>query len=140
VKVSDVIRASENDGWRQVAQRGSHRQFKHSTKVGRVTVAGKPSNDLVLGTLNSVFEAGRSQRNPMMRYAVVTERADGNYAAYVPDLPGCVAAGPTIQTVEQEIREAIRFHIDGMHADGLPVPEPSSPAEYVETSPISWGR
>jgi predicted RNase H-like HicB family nuclease len=67
-----------------------------------------------------------------MRYAVVIERADGNYSAYVPDLPGCVATGPTILTVEQEIREAIRFHIDGMRADGLPVPEPSSLAEYVE--------
>jgi predicted RNase H-like HicB family nuclease len=62
---------------------------------------------------------------------VVTERADGNDSAYVPDLPGCVAAGPTIQTVEQEIREAIRFHIDAMHADGLPVPVPSSAAEYA---------
>ena len=68
----------------------------------------------------------------MMRYAVVIERADGNYSAYVPDLPGCVATGPTIQSVEQDIREAIRFHIDGMRADCLPVPEPSSLAEYVE--------
>jgi predicted RNase H-like HicB family nuclease len=68
----------------------------------------------------------------MMRYAVVIERAEGNYSAYVPDLPGCVATGPTIPAVEQEIREAIRFHIDGLLADGLPVPEPSSLAEYVE--------
>ena len=67
-----------------------------------------------------------------MRYAVVIERAAGNYSAYVPDLPGCVATGPTIPTVEQEIRDAIRFHIDGLRADGLPVPEPSSIAEYVE--------
>jgi predicted RNase H-like HicB family nuclease len=67
-----------------------------------------------------------------MRYAIVIEKADGNYSAYVPDLPGCVAAGPTVMAVEQEIRDAIRFHIDGLKADGLPVPGPTSIAEYVE--------
>lgn len=67
-----------------------------------------------------------------MRYAVVIERADGNFSAYVPDLPGCVATGATVEAVEAEIRDAIRFHIDGLKADGLPVPTPSSLAEYVE--------
>ena len=67
-----------------------------------------------------------------MRYAVVIEKADGNYAAYVPDLPGCVATGTTIKDVETEIREAIRFHIDGLKADGAAVPVPTSIAEYVE--------
>jgi predicted RNase H-like HicB family nuclease len=68
-----------------------------------------------------------------MRYAVVIEKANDNYSAYVPDLPGCVATGPTVETVEDEIREAIRFHIDGLKADGLPIPAPTSIAEYVET-------
>ena len=67
-----------------------------------------------------------------MRYAVVIEKAEDNYSAYVPDLPGCVATGPTVQAIEQEIREAIRFHIDGLKEDGLPVPQPTSMAEYVE--------
>ena len=67
-----------------------------------------------------------------MRYAVVIEKPGDNYSAYVPDLPGCVATGPTVEAVEQEIRVAIRFHIDGLRADGLPVPAPSSLAEYVE--------
>jgi len=67
-----------------------------------------------------------------MRYAVVIEKADGNYSAYVPDLPGCVATGATIAEVESEIREAIRFHIDGLKADGAAVPEPTSIADYVE--------
>ncbi|MEA3024952.1 MAG: hypothetical protein QOF91_237 [Alphaproteobacteria bacterium] len=68
-----------------------------------------------------------------MRYAVVIEKADGNYSAYVPDLPGCVATGTSVKEVETEIRDAIRFHIDGLEADGQPVPQPSSIAEYVET-------
>jgi predicted RNase H-like HicB family nuclease len=68
-----------------------------------------------------------------MRYAVVIEKADGNYSAYVPDLPGCVATAPSVEAVEEEIRSAIRFHIDGLIADGAEVPEPTSLAEYVET-------
>jgi predicted RNase H-like HicB family nuclease len=67
-----------------------------------------------------------------MRYAVVIEKADANYSAYVPDLPGCVATASTIAAVEQEIRAAIRFHIDGLKADGLPVPAATSIAEYVD--------
>ena len=68
----------------------------------------------------------------MKRYAVVIEKADGNYSAYVPDLPGCVATGPQVQAIEAEIRDAIRFHIEGLQADGLDVPEPTSIAQYVE--------
>ena len=67
-----------------------------------------------------------------MRYAVVIEKGDGNYAAYVPDLPGCVATGATIQETEREIQQAILFHLEGLRADGLPIPEPSSRVEYVE--------
>jgi predicted RNase H-like HicB family nuclease len=67
-----------------------------------------------------------------MRYAVVIEKAGGNYSAYVPDLPGCIATGATVEEVEAEIREAIRFHIEGMREDGSPIPEPTTLAEYVE--------
>ena len=67
-----------------------------------------------------------------MRYAVVIEKADGNYSAYVPDLPGCVATGATVKDAEREIRDAIRFHIDGLKEDGQPVPQPTSIADYVE--------
>jgi predicted RNase H-like HicB family nuclease len=68
-----------------------------------------------------------------MRYAVVIEKAGGNYSAYVQDLPGCVATGDTVIEVENEIREAIRFQIEGLKADGIAIPEPTSIAEYVET-------
>jgi predicted RNase H-like HicB family nuclease len=67
-----------------------------------------------------------------MRYAIVIEKAQGNYSAYVPDLPGCVAAAPTVEAIEEQIRDAIRFHIDGLEADGLPVPAPTSIADYVD--------
>ena len=67
-----------------------------------------------------------------MRYAIVIENAGKNFSAYVPDLPGCVATGATPEEVEREIREAIEFHIEGLRADGLPVPKPSSAVRYVD--------
>ena len=69
-----------------------------------------------------------------MKYAVVIEQAGSNFSAYVPDLPGCIATGAMVKEVEYEIREAIRFHIDGMKQDGIPVPSPSSAVEYVEVA------
>jgi len=69
-----------------------------------------------------------------MRYAIVIEKAENNYAAYVPDLPGCVATGRTLEETEQQIREAIEFHLRGLREDGLPIPEPSSQVDYVEVA------
>ncbi|MBW4479569.1 MAG: type II toxin-antitoxin system HicB family antitoxin [Tolypothrix brevis GSE-NOS-MK-07-07A] len=67
-----------------------------------------------------------------MRYAIVIEKAANNYSAYVPDLPGCVATGANIQEVNQQIKEAIAFHLDGLREEGLPIPEPTTLCEYVE--------
>ena len=69
-----------------------------------------------------------------MRYAIVVEKGPTSYGAYVPDLPGCVAAAQTREEAVQLIREAIAFHIEEMREEGLAVPEPSSSAEYVEVS------
>jgi predicted RNase H-like HicB family nuclease len=69
-----------------------------------------------------------------MRFAVVIEKGAKNYSAYVPDLPGCVSVGDTLDQVKAEIREAIAFHIEGMREDGLPIPQPTSEAEYVEVA------
>jgi predicted RNase H-like HicB family nuclease len=67
-----------------------------------------------------------------MRYAVVVEKAKDNFSAYVPDLPGCVAAAATEQEALELIREAIDFHLEGMKDAGEEIPEPSSVAAYVE--------
>ena len=67
-----------------------------------------------------------------MRYAVVIEKAGGNYSAYVPDLPGCVATGQTPEEVNTNIREAIRFHLDGLREDGLPIPRTEARGGDVE--------
>ena len=67
-----------------------------------------------------------------MRYAVVIEKAESNYSAYVPDLPGCVATGDTIEEIESRIRKAIAFHLDGMREDGIAIPAAASRVEYVD--------
>ena len=69
-----------------------------------------------------------------MRYAIVIERAESNFSAYVPDLPGCVVTGATIEEVEANIREAIAFHLDGLREDGISPPPPSSQVEYVDVA------
>jgi predicted RNase H-like HicB family nuclease len=62
----------------------------------------------------------------------VIEKTNGNYSAYVPELPRCVATAESVEAVEAQIREAIRFHIDGLKADGSPIPQPTSIADYVD--------
>lgn len=67
----------------------------------------------------------------MRRYLIVIEKAEGNFSAYSPDLPGCVATGKTRAEVEENMLQAIRLHIEGLKEDGLPVPVPTASAEYV---------
>ncbi len=65
---------------------------------------------------------------------MIIERGERNYSAYLPDLPGCVATGKTLEEVRQRMRQAVDMHLRGLREDGLPIPEPSSMAEYVEAA------
>jgi predicted RNase H-like HicB family nuclease len=67
-----------------------------------------------------------------MRFAIVIEQSGNNYSAYVPDLPGCVATGATVAIATDQLREAIRFHIEGLQTDGIAVPQPTSMVKYIE--------
>jgi len=69
-----------------------------------------------------------------MKYVVVIEKGESSYGAHVPDLPGCIAVGDTKEEVLKLIREAIEFHIDGLKADGEPVPSSASDIEFVEVA------
>lgn len=69
-----------------------------------------------------------------MRYAIIVEKTENNYSAYVPDLPGCIATGQTIEETENEIRAAIVFHIEGLREDGSAIPPPTSIVEYLEAA------
>jgi predicted RNase H-like HicB family nuclease len=67
-----------------------------------------------------------------MRYATIFEKMPNNYSAYVPDLPGCVATGSTIEEISVEIQAAISFHLEGLQLEGLPIPQPTTICEYIE--------
>jgi predicted RNase H-like HicB family nuclease len=69
-----------------------------------------------------------------MRYAVVIEQAEGNYSAYVPDLPGCIATGATVDETARAIREAVEIHLDGLREEGGTIPPPTSRVDYVEVA------
>lgn len=70
-----------------------------------------------------------------MKYAIVIETAPGsNYSAYVPDLPGCVSTGDSLDEVRRNMHEAIEFHLEGMREDGEPIPEPTTKVDYAEVS------
>jgi predicted RNase H-like HicB family nuclease len=68
-----------------------------------------------------------------MRYAIVIEKGEANYSAYVPDLPGCVSTGTSLEDVTSSIAEAIELHLEGMREDGVSIPEPTTVSDYVET-------
>ena len=67
-----------------------------------------------------------------MKYLIVIEKTETGYSAYSPDLPGCVSTGTTLDEVEQNMHEAIDFHLDGLRKEGFPIPQPSSASAYVE--------
>ena len=69
-----------------------------------------------------------------MRYVMIIEPGARNYSAYLPDLPGCVATGQTIDEVRERMRLAIELHLEGMREDGLPIPQPTTLADYVEAA------
>ena len=69
-----------------------------------------------------------------MKYAVVIEKGENGYGAYVPDLPGCIAAADTKEEIKKLIHEAIEFHIEGLKEDGEPIPEPTSSIEFIEVA------
>ena len=67
-----------------------------------------------------------------MRYVILIQKGPTSFGAYVPDLPGCVAAGKTAAEVKRLIKEAVPLHLDGLREDGLSIPEPATECEYVE--------
>jgi len=78
-----------------------------------------------------VKQMGSSEGAPMTQYTIIIEDAGSSYAAYVPDLPGCVGAADTIEELRELMRKAIEFHIEGLRVEGLDVPAPSTKAATI---------
>jgi predicted RNase H-like HicB family nuclease len=112
--------------------KGSHRQLEDPVEPGKVTVAGAPGVDLPKKTLNSILKQAGLTKRSVMKYAVIIEKGPTSFGAYVPDLPGCIAAAETRDEVERLIREAIEEHIALLRGSGDPAPEPTVQVTYVE--------
>ena len=129
MKVREVIRLLDADGWALISTEGSHRQFKHLTKPGRVTVSGDLGDDMPqgharIGETTSWLEGSKVMKT--LQYLVRINRDPGSdWGASVPDLPGCVATGKTIDSALRRIERAIELHVRGLREDGLPIPRPS---------------
>ena len=78
-----------------------------------------------------MYPVTRTEGDGMYRFLVVIERTNGNFSAYSPDLPGCVATGATREEAESNMHEAIALHLQGLREDNLPIPESQSYAEYI---------
>ena len=104
-KVREAIKLIETDGWQEVITRGSHRQFKHPTKTGRVTICGKAVRRPRARHLQQHPETGGSQRMNMHRFLIVIESAGNNFSAYSLNPPGCVATGATREETERRMYE-----------------------------------
>ena len=88
LKVRDIIKGIEADGWYLVTTKGSHRQYKHPVKPGRITIAGYLADDLAPGTFEQYFQTSKKRgMMPMHRFLIVIKKAGKNYLAYSPDLP-----------------------------------------------------
>lgn len=71
-------------------------------------------------------------RKEVKKYLIVVEKTESGYSAYSPDLDGCISTGRSVEEIEDNMREAIQFHLDGMRLEGLAVPEPRTQSAYVE--------
>ena len=128
MKVREVIRLLEADGWALVTTKGSHRQFKHPQRPGRVTISGHFGDEMPKGTFASVKTAGGMEGTETMKriqYLVrISRDPHSDWGASVPDLPGCVATGKTLDSALRRIEQAIALHVRGLRDNGLPVPRP----------------
>jgi len=130
MKYRDILKLVERDGWRLVSEEGSHRQFRHPVKRGRVTTSLERSG---AGNVEKHSATGRAQT---MKYVVIYEKTSTGYSCYAPDLPGCIAAGDDLAETKGLMERAIEMHLRGMREDGDPIPKPTTAAEYLEVPAV----
>jgi len=141
--VRSVIPALERDGWSEVGQVvGSHRQFSHLRKRGRITVPDTLDDELAPGTMASFRRAaglpaprGRGTATASARtdlgYVVIVEPTRTGYSAYVPNLPGCITVGRTRAEIKRQMAEAIALHLAGIREDRAQIPPPAAIAAIL---------
>lgn len=131
MKARDAIRLIEQDGWFSCWNAWQSPAIQASVQAGQGGHCGKASDDLAPGTLNSILKQARLSSVDAL--CNCDRKSRGELFSVCAGPARLLVTGDTAKSVEREIRRAIRFHIQGLEEDGLPVPEPTSIAEYVET-------
>ncbi len=123
VKIRDVVRLVEDDGWFPVRTRGSHRQYHHRSSLAPSPL---PASGPGFAPQDSEQYSETSRTTvKFMQYTIIIERGSKNFSAYVPDFPGCVAAADTEEETVALMKEALEMHIEDMRARGEPLLPPS---------------
>jgi predicted RNase H-like HicB family nuclease len=130
MKVRDVLKLIEQDGWRLDRTKGSHRQYPSGqTRDGH---GGRASLRRV--TAGNFEQRSKAIGIEAVKYTVLYEKSGTGYSAYVPDLQGCVAAAKTLDKTKQLIREAIEMHIERLKQHGEPIPQPTTVSDSITVS------
>ena len=130
MKVREVVRLLEKQGWVEMRSRGSHRHFRHPNQPYVITVPGTDGKELAPGTLNAILRVEMSAR----RYPIVIEETGTGYSAYSPDVSGCVAVGDTEEETRRNFQDALGAHFEAMREVGEPIPQPHTSVDYVEVA------
>ena len=133
MKVREVVRLLERNGWVEMRSRGSHRHFKHPDRALVVTVPGNEGKELAPGTLKRYTQEGGAEMSAR-RYPVVIEKTDTGFSAYSPDVFGCAAVGDTEEETRRNFQEALIAHFCAMREVGEEIPEPHTSVDYVEVA------
>ena len=145
MKVREILELLAEDGWDVVATRGlpPTAQAPDEARSGhgrREAIRRLAPQDGGQHPSSGRLETLSGYDQQAQRYLILVEGGPpSNYSAWSPDLPGCVATGATVEEVEREMRAAIALHLEGLAADGEPIPEPSGPGLYVERKPAAVG-
>jgi predicted RNase H-like HicB family nuclease len=132
MKVRDLVRLIEADGWFLVRTTGSHRQFYTQLSPYRHDCWQLVRRGTTKNISKRIPPSADPERRIAIRYAVIFEKCATGYGAYVPDLSGCVATASTMDETRRLIREAMELHVADMRATGQSVPQPTSLCEYAK--------
>lgn len=128
------MRMVEADGWKHVRTTGSHPHYKHDNKAASLQYRAIRAMTCLRERSRRYVSSGTGKEAMSLTYAVIFEQGESNWAAYVPDLPGCMTTGASLEETERNIREAIEGHLRTLRDFGDPIPRPTSVANTVEVS------